>query len=280
MKVRFGTAGVPISCKGGSLEGIQCVRDLGLDAFEFEFVRGAKMGLDLAKQCGAKAKALGVSLSAHGPYYINLLSEDAEKARASEERILQTARILSAAGGGRVVFHPGYYGKKDKETAYKEMKKRFEEITEKTRKEKISAVLAPETTGGPAEFGSLEELVSLCGDFGIEKVNLTIDFAHLHCRDGKGWIKTRGDYSKIFDYIERNLGKRAVQRFHSHYTGVKFTERGEKHHLTIDSQSPPFKPLAELLAEQGYSGTIISESPTIEADALVMKKIYENALKH
>jgi len=279
MKVRFGTAGIPISCKGGSLEGIECVRSLGLDAFEFEFVRGAKMGLDLARQCGEKARALDVSLSAHGPYYINLLSEDAGKARASEERILQTARILSAAGGGRVVFHPGYYGKKSGETAYKEMKKKFGEILDRMEKEKLNAVLAPETTGGMAEFGSLEELASLCREFGIEKVNLTIDFAHVHCREGRGWIKTKGDYAKIFDYVEKHLGKRAVKSFHSHFTGVKFTERGEKHHLTIDSDSPPFKPLAELLAEQGYSGTIVSESPTIEADALVMKKIFEGLLE-
>ncbi|MCX6767503.1 MAG: TIM barrel protein [Candidatus Micrarchaeota archaeon] len=278
MKIRFGTAGIPRSCDGGSIEGIQCVHDLGLSAFEFELVRGAKMGLDLARQCGEKARAADVSLSAHAPYYVNLVSEDAEKARASGERIIQTARISSAAGGGRVVFHPGYYGKKDAATAYNEMSKRFGELVEKIRVEKLNAVLAPETTGGIAEFGSLDELARLCHEFGTDAVNLTIDFAHVHCREGKGWIKSKDDYLKIFDSLEKQLGKRAVQSFHSHFTGVKFTGRGEKNHLTIDSQSPPFKPLAEVLAENGYAGTIISESPNIEADALAMKKAYEKAL--
>jgi len=277
MKVRFGTAGIPLSCKGGSLEGIQCVRDMGLDAFEFEFVHGAKMGLGLAAECGKTAREAGVSLSAHGPYYVNLISEDAEKARASVERILQTARILSAAGGGRAVFHPGYYGKKGADAAYKEMKKRFREIVEKIAAEKLNAVLAPETTGGAAEFGSLQELISLSREFGTNRVNLTIDFAHVHCREGKGWVKEKKDYAKIFYEVEKRLGKQGVQNFHSHFTGVRFTEKGEKNHLAIDSDSPPFKPLAELLAEQGYAGTIISESPTIEADALAMKRIYEKS---
>jgi len=277
--VRFGTAGIPVSCSGGSAEGIQCVRDLGLDAFEFEFVRGAKMGLPLARQCGEKARETNVSLSAHAPYYINLISEDAEKARASVERVMQTARILSAAGGGRVVFHSGYYGKMEKEAAYKEMKQRFSQILEKIEGEKLDAVLAPETTGGAREFGSIDELLSLCREFGANKVNLTIDFAHVHCREGKGWIKTSDDYAKIFGKVEKAIGKAGTQNFHSHFTGVKFSEKGELHHLAIDSESPPFRPLAELLADQGYAGTIISESPTIEADALKMSGIYGRALK-
>lgn len=274
-KIRFGPAGRPLSCKGGTLEGIQCTHDLTLDAYELEFVRGVKMKPELAKQCGELAHKLDVKLSAHGPYFVSLISKDAVKARKSVEFILQTARALHHAGGGRVVFHAGYYREFSREEAYKKMKEAFKEILQKVKQEKLSVVIAPETTGGRAEFGTLEELVSLSEEFGIERVNPTIDFAHLHCREGNGVIKTKEDYAKIFNYLEKHLGKRAVQDLHMHATGIAFTDKGEKHHLTIDSDSPPYRPLMELLEERSYSGTIISESPTIEKDALLLKKIYE-----
>jgi deoxyribonuclease-4 len=244
-----------------------------------EFVRGVKMSPALAAKVGELARRLDVKISAHGPYWVSLISKDAVKARKSVEFVLQTARAVNHAGGERVVFHPGYYHEFSREQAYAEMKKAFREILEKVRQEKLNVVIAPETTGGRMEFGTLEELVSLSEEFGIERVNPTIDFAHLHCRDGKGSIKNKEDYAKIFDYLEKRLGKKAVQTLHSHFTGVAFSEKGEKHHLTIDSNQPPFKPLAELLVEQGYSGTIISESPTIEKDALIMKKVYEKILE-
>jgi deoxyribonuclease-4 len=59
-------------------------------------------------------------------------------------------------------------------------------------------------------------------------------------------------------------------------SSVNFTEKGERNHLTMDHNAPPFKPLAQALKEFNCSGTIISESPNIETDALYMKKTYES----
>lgn len=278
--VRFGPAGVPASCSGGSLEGVKCASELGLRAMELEFVRGAKMGLDLARQVGERARSLDVRLSAHGPYYINLLSEKPETRKASVERILQTARIVHAAGGGRIAYHAAYYGKHTPEQATKELKGIHKEILEKMAKENLTtAILAPETSGGKAEWGGLEEILELCSEFDLKRVNPTIDFSHLHARPGKGWLYKKEDYASVFERLEKALGKKAVESFHSHFQSIAYTDRGEHHHLTIDHNEPPFKPLAELLAEQGYSGTIISESPNIEADALEMQREYRRALK-
>lgn len=277
--IRFGTAGVPIHCKERStLGGIQCVRDLGLSAMECEFVRGVKMSSGSARQCNDLARKLDVRLSSHGPYAISLISENKEVAAASIQRVIDTARVTDALGGERVVFHSGYYGKKTKEESYPLMKKAFEKILAQVEKEKLKVIIGPETTGAYTEWGSLEELCKLSHEFGINKVMPTLDWAHLHCREGKPAIKGKDDYQRILDYVEKTLGRKAVENFHSHATGVFFTEKGEKHHLPISSNSPPLKPLIELLAENGYSGTIISESPNIEDDALLMKKWFE-ALK-
>ena len=280
-KVRFGPAGIPIACNGGSLEGVTCTHELGLRAMELEFVRGANMGLELAQKIGRKAKELDVKLSAHAPYYINLLSEKPETRKASIERILQTARIVHTAGGGRIAYHAAYYGKLPPEQALKELKESHQQILEKMKKEKItSAILAPETSGGQAEWGELNELLELCGEFDLKRINPTLDFSHLHGRPGKGWLYKKENYQTIFNKVEKALGKKAVESFHSHFQSLAFGARGELHHLTIDQNEPPFQPLAELLAEQGYSGTIISESPNIETDALKMQRAYTRLLKH
>lgn len=279
-KIRFGPAGVPTVCKGGSLEGVQTTHDLGLGAMELEFVHGARMKLELAREIGQKAKTLGISLSAHGPYYINLLSEKPETRVASVERILQTARILHAAGGGRAVYHPAFYGKNTPQAAGKEMLRVHRELIAKVKEEKLSnVVLAPETSGRRAQWGELNELLAVCAEFDTNDINPTLDFSHLHCRSGQGVLYRKEDFGGLLDGVEKALGKKAVQTLHIHFQSVLWGDGGERSHLPIEKKEPPFEPLAQVLVEQGYGGTIICESPLIEADALALQKIYRQALK-
>jgi 2-oxoacid:acceptor oxidoreductase gamma subunit (pyruvate/2-ketoisovalerate family) len=107
----FGTAGVPLSASDDStLSAIERIRALGLDCLEIEFVKGVKMGLDTAGKVRERAASLGVRLSVHAPYFINLNSEDAGKRLASQERILKSARVGAACGATSVVFHAAFYG--------------------------------------------------------------------------------------------------------------------------------------------------------------------------
>ncbi|HDD72591.1 MAG TPA: endonuclease IV, partial [Candidatus Aenigmarchaeota archaeon] len=78
--IKLGPAGSPES---STLEGISRVRELGLHCMEVQFSHGIKMGNMLAKRCGIEAKRLGIELSIHAPYYINLASEDEKKIKAS-----------------------------------------------------------------------------------------------------------------------------------------------------------------------------------------------------
>ena len=70
--LKVGTAGIPSSTKGSTLDGIRRVKELGLDAMEIEFVRGVYMKNEMASKAGELAKSLGVALTVHAPYYINL----------------------------------------------------------------------------------------------------------------------------------------------------------------------------------------------------------------
>ncbi len=275
----FGTAGIPLSCpERDSLAGIAFVRKLGLDAFEFEFVHSARMAKEKAVECAKAAKENNVVLSAHAPYYINLCSDEPEKVAASKVRILDTARILESAGGGRVVVHSGYYGKLEKKKAYELVKEGYLDVLDSMKKEGIrKAIVAPETTGRPSAFGNLEELYTLASEIGFERFKPTVDFAHLHAR-ANGALKEKTDFDRIFETVESLVGKQGTRQLHCHVAGIQYSIKGEIRHLTIDSKSPDFSLLAQSLADNKCSGTIISESPNIEADALAMKKEYEKAL--
>ena len=109
-----------------------------------------------------------------------------------------------------------------------------------------------------------------------------MDFGHLNARNIGNYFVTADDYKRVFDYISENLGARYAEELHCHFSKIEFTGAGEKKHLTFADTvyGPEFEPLAELLASQGLSPTIICESDGTQAlDALAMKNMYKGALK-
>ena len=109
-KLLFGTAGVPRSAVNKStVGGVERIAELGLDCMEIEFVQGVRMGEGTARLVAEAANRKGIKLSAHAPYFINLNSHDMEKIRASQGRIIQTARIAALCGAESIVFHAAFY---------------------------------------------------------------------------------------------------------------------------------------------------------------------------
>ena len=108
-KLRFGTAGKPISTKGDTVQGIKDVRKLNLDAMELEFVHSINIKADKAPELKKAAKDSDVVLTCHSPYFINLNSDDKKKFHASIGYIVSSAKILSLCNGWSVCFHAGYY---------------------------------------------------------------------------------------------------------------------------------------------------------------------------
>ncbi len=108
-----------------TLVGLKRVAELGLSSMEIEFVRGVAMKNDLADEVGDLAKELGIELSVHCPYFINLCSAEEEKIKASQKRILDSVERCHHMGARVAVFHPGYYGSLSPEAAY-DMVKRAE----------------------------------------------------------------------------------------------------------------------------------------------------------
>lgn len=273
--MRFGPAGIPIQCEGGTAEGIECCKQLGLGAMEMEFVHGVKMQDAAAKEAGKKAKELDVKISSHAPYYVNLCTTDSVKAENTKRHILLAAKATFLANGWITVFHPGFYQKLGKEEAFQAAKKRLLEIKEKMDANGIKCTLGAETVGKKSAFGGFDENMRLAKE--LDFVEPVLDFSHLHARRDFV-IKGEDDYRKIFGIMEKEIGA-YVKRFHSHFSEINYGGKGEISHLPLGANSePPYKPLMNVLAEQGYSGTVICESPKLEMDALVMQAEYRKAL--
>ncbi|WP_457752707.1 deoxyribonuclease IV [Thermococcus sp.] len=272
-RLRFGTAGIPLSTpKPSTITGIQRVRELGLDAMELEFVRGVNISPEMAKKIKYVAQKHDVLLTAHAPYYINLNATEKSKVEASKKRIIQSAERLHEAGGWSVVFHAGYYLKQPPETVYEKIRNEIKDIVRQLQDKGIEIWIRPELTGKPTQFGELRELIKLSQD--VEMVLPAIDFAHAHARH-KGKLNTEEEWREMLSLIEQELGREALDNMHIHVSGIHYTEKGEKHHLNLQESDLRWKELLKIMKEFRIRGVVISESPNIEGDAILMKKKYE-----
>jgi len=267
----FGTGGIPRSTKGkSSISGIERVRELSLDCMELEFVQGVRMGEEGARNVLKASLKEKVALSVHAPYYINLNSYDYEKLKASLERLYQAARIGSLCGAESIVFHAAFYQKSSKQDTYKKVSDALEELTGRLRDEGIPAILRPETMGKRTQFGTLEELLDL--STGIEGVMPCLDFCHLHAREGKE--NSYDEFKEIISKVEETLGKEGLSNMHMHVSGVEYGTNGERRHLNLEDSDFNFPELMRVLKEFKVQGRVILESPILEQDALLLKKIY------
>ena len=272
-KLLFGTAGIPISSKGSTTaEGIAGVKELGLDAMELEFVRSVNITKEKAPEVKKSAEKNSIVLTCHAPYYINLNSVESAKLKASIYRILSSARIADLCGAWSVCFHPGFYQKSTKEEAYKRVEESLREIIQKLKQENNHIWVRPETTGKETQFGNLDEILQLSQKF--ENVMPCIDFAHFHARTN-GKYNSYREFSEILEKVEKKLGKKGLENMHIHITGIAYSEKGEKNHLNLEESDLKYKELIKALKDFKVKGIVISESPNIEEDALLCKKVYE-----
>ncbi|ASJ16004.1 hypothetical protein A3L04_02385 [Thermococcus chitonophagus] len=272
-RLRFGTAGIPLSTpKPSTITGIEQVRQLGLDAMELEFVRGINIKPELAKKIKHVAKKLDVVLTAHAPYYINLNAKEKGKVEASKRRIIQSAERLYEAGGWSLVFHAGYYLKQPSEQVYKNIRSALEDIVEELKSRGIKVWIRPELTGKPTQFGDLRELIKLSQE--VDMVLPAIDFAHAHARN-RGRCNSEEEWREMLTLIENELGREALKNMHIHISGIEYGEKGEKRHINLQESDLKWEDLLRILKEFNVKGVVISESPNIEGDAILMKKKWE-----
>jgi deoxyribonuclease-4 len=268
----FGPAGKPIGLKSADiLRAPSFLREMGLNAMEYEAVRGVNIREDKARAFGSEARANGIKLSLHAPYYINL----AGRRDVVERSIKNLNASIEAShwmGAYVVVFHPGYY--KDAPSKREALRKVIENLKPVAEyREQINARgvwLGPETTGKTSQVGDLEEVVEIA--LSVEGTRPVIDFAHLYARSGGKFITSKEHVLQVIDLIEKRVGEWALKPLHVHFSKIEYGKGGERehHNLSEEGYGPDFTHVCSALCEVGVDAVIISESPVLEQDALVM----------
>ncbi len=275
MRLLFGTAGTPISSKGNdSISGIKRIHELGLGCMELEFVRGVKMGEKTARAVSKAANQHDIMLSVHAPYYINLNAEGETLAK-SKERILNSARIGYVCGAKSVVIHAGFCQKEKRQAVYEKIKKAITEIREKLKGEEVDIMMRIETMGRKSQFGSLDDVLEITE---VEGVLPCIDFSHLHAVTGKN--NSRDEFASILARVEEKLGREGLDNMHIHVSGIEYSGKGEKRHLVFAESDFKYKELAQAFVDFDIKGMVISESPNLEDDALLLKTLYNSFLRY
>ena len=275
-KLNFITAGMPLktvtlSKKASYSEAFQILGDMDLDGMELEFVHGVRMSDEHRKFVKEKSKDFVVS--AHGPFYINLNSQEADKIDASVQRIIDTASVAFQAGAFSITYHAAFYMGLDKETVYEQVKAQTQRIVDVLDKEKINVWIRPETTGKATQWGDIDEIIRLSKEF--EQVLPCVDFSHLHARTA-GEYNTYDEFSYILEKMGKELGETALLNFHGHLAGIEYTAKGERQHLNLEESDMNYKDLLRALKAFDVKGAIVCESPNIEDDCKLLKEYYWN----
>ncbi len=254
------------------------VKKRGLDCFEYSFGRGVRMSEDKAISIGEAFQKEGIEISAHAPYFINFANPDDEMAAKSYGYVLDTAKVLKLMGGKRVVFHPAAQGKVSREEAVAKTEERLKILRDYIYLNDMQdMIFCPETMGKLAQIGTVEEITRFCK---VDPIFVPcIDFGHINARE-QGSLKTVEDYKSRLQYMIDELGYERMKHFHSHFSKIMYSAKGEIKHLTFDDMvyGPEFEPLAIALKELKLEPYLVSESSGMQAEeAEYMKKVYFGA---
>ena len=265
----FGTVGTPRSTPkkpGGTIGTIRHLATLELLAFEIGWVRSVRVSEKTCAAIKKNAGEVGMHLSVHAPYYINL-NADKEEWPKGRKRLMDAAFYGNLAGATDIVFHPGSYFGQPPEDVLPLAIQRLRGCVDELRTQGNLVVLRPETMGKGALLGSLDDTLVLSKE--IEGVEPCLDFAHLHARAGDGSINSYAEWVEILERYEDYLGKQALTRLHCHLSGIEFGPKGERNHLMLKDSDFNLDALLKALNAFNCGGRVLCESPQdMDVDAL------------
>lgn len=271
-RLLFGTAGVPNSTvkKNNPVEGVKRIHELGLDCMQLEFAHGVRMKEEVSSALRKVSYELGVPLTSHGPYYINLNAREQDKIDSSVERIIQTAKISDLCGAESMTFHAAFYMKDSPYDVFDLVEKSLNVIEERLSRLDIEIELRPELTGKTSQFGSLEELISLAKS--VTSCKPCMDFSHLYARTGT--VNDYNGFCETLETLKSELGKNALKEMHIHISGISSNSKGDLKHLNLEKSKFNWKDLMKALKDMDCRGYVVCNSPNLEVDASMLKQYY------
>jgi len=272
-RLLFGTAGVPNSTakKNNPVEGVKRIHELGLDCMQLEFAHGVRMKEEVSSALRKVSYELGIPLTSHGPYYINLNAREQDKIDSSVERIIQTAKISDLCGAESMTFHAAFYMKDSPYDVFDLVEKSLNVIEERLSRLDIEIELRPELTGKTSQFGSLEELISLSKS--VASCKPCMDFSHLYARTGS--VNDYKGFCETLETLKNELGAQALKEMHIHISGISSNSKGDLKHLNLEKSKFNWKDLMKALKDMDCTGYVVCNSPNLEVDAWMLKEYYK-----
>ena len=270
--LHFAVPGAPVSTPspGGTLKGLERTAELGIKAMELEWVQRVPSNAEHVEAIGQKAQKMGISLTVHAPYYVNLNAKEKEKLIASKKRVVQALTMAQICGARSVCVHPAFYLGMDPEEVFENVARATEDILKHKNKYFPNVNLAYETMGKGTQFGTLEEVLKLSKEFGLYP---TLDPAHMHARSNGKWNSAK-EWNAMFDLYEKYLGKKSLKNVHMHFSGIEYSEKGERKHLPLKESDAQWQDFIKVLKKREIEGVVVCESPIQEEDTLLMKDHY------
>jgi deoxyribonuclease-4 len=255
-KIRFGPGGLgPVK---DAVKNLEMFHELGLRACEVEFTYGPYIKKEEdAKRIGKRAKELGIFLSVHAPYFVNLNSKEEEKIVASKKRVLKCCEVASWLGARRVIFHPGFYSGMESKEASVRIKEGIIEMMGIVKENKWDVELCPEVMGKKNVFGSIGEVGDLVRETGC---GACIDVAHVLARYG------RYEFKRIEEAFP-------ARDWHMHFSGIEYGEKGERKHLKTEVEY--WEKVLAWLAKLDKDVVLICEAPDPVFDSKVGLQLWE-----
>lgn len=264
-KLRFGTAGIPKSTHPTSTpNGIYRSKEIGADTMEIEWSHGVRMKDPLAESIRKAVKETKLELTAHAPYFINYNSPNKKTVADSIFRTVEALNAANRVGAKSVAVHAGFNHGSVSVDVYPKIKQAIQTINRKLSPDvRKNVKLAIETMGKPSQFGSLLECLQLAKEF--ENVTVLLDIAHVFART-RGQMNTYDEFVDVFERIEEELGKEALEHLHMHLSGIEYGPAGERRHLMLDEGKMDWQSFLHACADKNVGGWLICESPDAEKD--------------
>jgi deoxyribonuclease-4 len=270
--LRFAVAGTPLSTPkpGGTVEGLLRAKKLGIRAMEIEWVQNVPKNEERMAEIRETAETLGITLTVHAPYFVNLNTPDRAKLAASKRRVLDALAMAELCGASSVCVHAAFNLGLPPEKVLENVRRATEDIMRNKHALFPHVNLAYETMGKQTQFGTLEDVLKVSKEFGNYPC---VDPAHMHAREN-GKVNSAEEWNDMFDLYATHLGTGALRHVHMHFSGIAYTAKGERHHLPLQRSDAKWRDFLKVLKKRKIEGILVCESPLLEKDTLLMQDMY------
>ena len=260
---RIGPARVP--SRESPEAAVELLRERGYTACEIDFEGKFWMDYPWAERFGELTREADVALSVHAPIagFMGHVERD-KKYNMATGMLDHSAGVAVACGAEVVVFHPGFYLGRERETALASVVEQLGSLRERLEGKGRAVPFGIEVMGRVRDLGSLDDVIWIAER--LDWVRPVLDFAHMHATSDGAYVEVEA-FAEALARADAVLEHGAP--FHIHFSDIAYANRNETKHLPYGEGTLRADPLVQALSRFERSATVISESPDEESSQAI-----------